>query len=131
MSDHHNPETEELSDLFIADLLDAVSQPHVERGVSRDDIYMFRRKLYAVIREVTQETWTEAHTLILHDPYRNLDLTLWRALDENTSFNVPVYDYRKPWPQLPTTGQVLVTLAQLSPVQTVSQHPDGYRDLEF
>jgi hypothetical protein len=67
-----------------------------------------RARLFALVDNVTQETWANARGIILREPMT----TLWQALLRHTDYDV----YTGPrhaagespaWPKLPTSAQVL------------------------
>lgn len=66
-----------------------------------------RARLYAVVKNPSQETWNDANGIILSD-----FTTLWQALLRHTDFDVtsgPAHGTgeRPPWPKLPTRAQLL------------------------
>lgn len=75
-----------------------------------------RARLYAVVDKPNQETWADAHTIIISGM-----TTLWQALLKHTDYDVtsgPSYAQGEapgPWPKLPTSDQMLIAIrAELS-----------------
>ncbi len=81
-------------------------------GLSPD----IRRRLEAAIENPTEETWDDAHTIILN-PHEGMGLTLWQAviaIDPSFPQSGPSTDYRgrrvSGWPQIPSRDLLLAAL---------------------
>jgi hypothetical protein len=73
-----------------------------------------RARLFAVLDTPTQETWADAHTIILSA--FGITTTLWRALLWHTDYDVtsgPAYTEGEtpgPWAKLPTSEQLFTAI---------------------
>lgn len=66
-----------------------------------------RARLYAVAENPTQETWEDAHGIILRadDGWG----TLWQALLRFTTYDVTSHSHGEPW-SLPTSQQIVLAI---------------------
>lgn len=66
-----------------------------------------RARLFAVVSDPTQETWEDAHCLIIsREPWS----TLWQAVEAHTDYHVTSKPMDGPWPCVPTTDQLVAAL---------------------
>jgi hypothetical protein len=72
-----------------------------------------RARLFNVVDKPSQETWTDAHGIILTSSRMT---TLWQALLAHTDYGVtsgPAHapgETPAPWPKLPTSEQLLIAI---------------------
>lgn len=88
-------------------LLDAANNVHGALGPEP------RARLAAAVLDPSQETWTNANTIVLTVTGWT---TLWQAVLEHTDYNVRSRRLDQPWPSLPTPHQIVTALrATLNP----------------
>lgn len=72
-----------------------------------------RARLFAVVDKPSQDTWDDAHGIILTSDRMT---TLWQALLAHTDYGVTSRPWHTtgeppgPWPQLPTSEQLLIAI---------------------
>ncbi len=86
-------------------------------GALRPDI---RARLYAVVDNPGQDTWEDAHTIIIDaDGFT----TLWQAVGTHAGYPVRSKDLERPWPIVPTREQLLTALCAELGVPTRTERP--------
>lgn len=66
-----------------------------------------RARLFAVVDQPSQETWEDAHPIILSAPSFT---TLWQACIRYADYGVTSKPLDGPWPVVPTRDQILAAL---------------------
>lgn len=67
-----------------------------------------RGRLFAVISEPTQETWNDAHSIVIRSEPRFI--TLWQAVLAHTDYDIARLPSGTAWPEIPTRTQILAAL---------------------
>lgn len=72
-----------------------------------------RARIFALVDNPTEETWTNAFGIIVSgtDP-NTMPTTLWSALNRHTTYQVVGRQTDKPWPKIPTREQILTALKE-------------------
>jgi hypothetical protein len=91
-----------LTDTAVMALLDKGSNP---LGALSPEV---RARLFAVIDNPTQQTWDDAHSIILSG---GSWLTLWQAVLRFTDYDVTSRPLDDPWPAVPTCEQIATAIA--------------------
>jgi hypothetical protein len=68
-----------------------------------------RARLFAVVDRPTQETWTDASSILISAERLT---TLWAAVNAHTDYPVRRKDHGVPWTQIPTSEQILTALKE-------------------
>lgn len=68
-----------------------------------------RARIYAAAENPSQETWSDAHSVILD---RESWMTLWQAVLRFTSYDVTSKPCDGPWPVVPTGQQIVLAVRE-------------------
>lgn len=72
-----------------------------------------RRRLFAVVDNPSQETWNDAHSLIITDVAVGLgSVTLWENVLATSRYDVRTKIADAPWPSIPTRVELIAALQQ-------------------